>query len=148
MSAAFKAQFERSTSSPLAEVTAPKVVLDGATVLDKYLAGEAASAMTGAEFYAMVGHIKRQHGQKGDSLELELMKIPRQKDKKIRLIDWCTQNLGRKDGQEATPAANIPVVENLPPAGTPSRPVADSKMELPGISRLDLSGALGCVKES
>ena len=37
----------------------------GAAVLDKYIGGESAAAMTGAEFYALVGHIKRQHGQRG-----------------------------------------------------------------------------------
>ena len=100
--------------------------------------------MTGAEFYAMVGHIKRVEGGKGEALEAELMKITRQADKKIRLLDWCTQHLG--GGRAPSPMMNkgphVPssVVENLPPAGTPTRGGGDLSMS---VSRLDLSGAMG-----
>ena len=89
----YNAQFQRSIASPEALSDKKKpVVLDGAAVLDKYIGGESAAAMTGAEFYALVGHIKRQHGQRGEALEQELMKVTRQMDKKIRLLDWCTTN--------------------------------------------------------
>ena len=149
--AKYNAQFQRSSASPGGEApAAPKVVLDGGAVLEKYLAGQAASAMSGAEFYAVVGHIKRQHGSKGEVLEQELMKITRQADKKFRLVEWCTQTLGAsvpaaapKSAAKAAALLSPPLanVENLPPAGTPSRPSAYSKADM-GISRLDLSGAM------
>lgn len=160
---AFNAQFQRSDASPLAERTAPKATLDGANVLHKYMGGEDAQSMSGAEFYAMVGHIKRQEGAKGDALEAELMKISRQKDKKIRLIDWVSQNLGPPAAaapvapppQQQMPAAPAkaatptPVAtENMPPAGTPSRmgnappPAMDFN-----VSRLDLSSAMNAERD-
>jgi hypothetical protein len=137
----FNAQFQRSTASPLQEVTAPRVVLDGATVLDKYLSGEPATSMSGAEFYAVVGHLKLQEGQKGDALEAELMKVTRQADKKTRLLEWCTQNIGQREPPARSPAPVAPQ-ERMPAAGTPSRSAAEAKPELLSISRLDLSGAL------
>ena len=104
----YNAQFQRSMASPEALSDKKKpVVLDGAAVLDKYVGGESAAAMTGAEFYALVGHIKRQHGQRGEALEQELMKVTRQMDKKIRLLDWCTTNLGRKEQPIAQPTAAL-----------------------------------------
>ena len=95
--AKYNAQFQRSVASPLQETAAPKApALDGAVVLDKYIGQDmtVARSMTGAEFYSMVGHIKRQEGPRGEALEQELMKITRQADKKIRLVDWVTQNIG------------------------------------------------------
>ena len=66
----YNAQFQRSMASPEALSDKKKpVVIDGAAVLDKYVGGESAAAMTGAEFYALVGHIKRQHGQRGEAQE-------------------------------------------------------------------------------
>ena len=141
----YNAQFQRSIASPEALSDKKKpVVLDGAAVLDKYIGGESAAAMTGAEFYALVGHIKRQHGQRGEALEQELMKVTRQMDKKIRLLDWCTTNLGRKEEPIAQPTAAIQAAaaamanENLPPAGTPSRPMATKPALEMSVNKLDL----------
>ena len=146
----YNAQFQRSIASPEALSDKKKpVVLDGAAVLDKYIGGESAAAMTGAEFYALVGHIKRQHGQRGEALEQELMKVTRQMDKKIRLLDWCTTNLGRKEEPIAQPTAAIQAAaaamanENLPPAGTPSRPMATKPALEMSVNKLDLSGLGG-----
>jgi hypothetical protein len=108
--------------------------LDGAVVLEKFVAGAAPNSMSGAEFYAMVGHIKRQHGQKGEAIEAELMKIPRQMDKKIRLIDWIGANVAKPPGSASRP-----------PAGTPSGARASpgvGRLDMSGMARLDLSGAM------
>ena len=148
--AKYNAQFQRSVASPLQETAAPKApALDGAVVLDKYIGQDmtVARSMTGAEFYSMVGHIKRQEGPRGEALEQELMKITRQADKKIRLVDWVTQNIG--GGVTApSPAVVKPAVnamENMPPAGTPSKSISVAAHMAPdlGISRLDLSSAMG-----
>ena len=109
----YNAQFQRSSASPLAEVQAPRLELDGAQVLSKYVPGSGANAaeMSGAEFYAVVGHIKRQHGPKGDALETELMKISRQKDKKLRLADWIAEH----HVQPVAVAAAPPMSPAVPP---------------------------------
>lgn len=124
----FNAQFQRSAASPLAELREPRLELDGGAILDKYVQGGDAASMSGAEFYAMVGHIKRQHGAKGEALETELMKISRQKDKKLRLIDWVGQHV-------AAPTATAPPAAPPAVAGTPVMP------------RLNLGGAAAAAQE-
>ena len=58
--------FAPLSQSPLKEAPPPRV-LDGGAVLDKYMTtGAGAGQMSGAEYYALVGHIKRQHGPKGE----------------------------------------------------------------------------------
>ena len=135
--AEFNKQFQRSDASPLKENQAPRVVLDGAAVLAKYAGSDSVTSMTGAEYYAMIGHIKRQHGHKGESLEVELMKITRQMDKKIRLLDWINENIAKPSAPAPTPqrAAASPLVSRQAEApvdisehaaaGTPSKRVAN-----------------------
>ena len=123
--AKFNQQFQRSVTSPLNEVQqTPRLELDGAAVLSKYVGHSAdAGQMSGAEFYAMVATIKRQQGAKGEALENELMKIPRQKDKKLRLAEWISQHL-------AESAPPMPAAGLASPAPQPAMP------------RLDLGGAM------
>lgn len=120
----YNAQFQRSSNSPLADVTAaPRLELDGAQVLHKYSSGGSPpTEMSGAEFYAVIGHLKRQHGPKGEALEMELMKISRQKDKKIRLADWISEHYAQPP----------PAAEAAPPPMSPA---------MPQMPRLDLATA-------
>ena len=133
MPGGFEQQFQRSVQSPLQEITAPRLELDGAVVLDKYTsAGSNPTEMSGAEFYAVIGHIKRQHGPKGDALEAELMKISRQKDKKIRLGDWISEHHGPPPSMMAPPSIAPPPQPMTPGAGAN-----------PAMPRLNLGAALG-----
>ena len=123
--AKFNAQFQRSVPSPLAETQTPRLELDGSAVLTKFIApGSDASTMSGAEFYAMIGHIKRQHGEEGERLEAELMKLSRQKDKRLRLGEWVAAHYG-----SANPTANAPS----------SPPLAAT---MPAMPKLDFSAAV------
>ena len=123
----FNAQFQRSNASPLAEVRAPALELDGSQVLCKYMATGASPAdMSGAEFYAVLGFLKRQHGPKGEALEADLMKISRQKDKKLRLADWIAEHHGPPSSAQALMTA-------------PSTPLHAAAPTMP---RLNLSTAL------
>ena len=122
--AKFNAQFQRSVASPLSEtINTPRLELDGSVVLQKYVGGADAGSMSGAEFYAMVGHIKRQQGARGEALEAELMKINRQKDKKLRLAAWVNENIA--PAQPATMYA----------------PASPAPRGIPEMPRLDLGGA-------
>ena len=209
--------FAPLSQSPLKEAPPPRV-LDGGAVLDKYMTtGAGAGQMSGAEYYALVGHIKRQHGPKGEvcapctslcgtatrpchwpplllspnptpcpsltgcsqttnplplcaranspqALETELMKITRQMDKKMRLLDWVSDHAGNAAAaapppqqvatprQAATPPpqAAAPVVAHYDPpaAGTPSNRGQHGGMGgqpggMPQISRLNLGGMGG-----
>ena len=62
--------------------------------------------------------------ERGEALEQELMKVTRQMDKKIRLIDWCTQNLGRKEEPIVQPTAALaqPAAPRAPMASPASAP--------------------------
>ena len=150
-------QFQRTITSPLAEIQTPREVLDGAATLDKYVREGDGALMSGTEFYAIVGHLKRQHGPKGEALETELLKITRQKDKKLRLMEWVQQEVKSSAPPaydapvpvaSVAPAAPAPVMAHLaaeapptpqarprdmPAAGTPSIPRVDLSM-----ARLDL----------
>lgn len=156
--AEFNKQFQRSDASPLKENQAPRVVLDGAAVLAKYAGSDSVTSMTGAEYYAMIGHIKRQHGHKGESLEVELMKITRQMDKKIRLLDWINENIAKPSAPAPAPQraasplvsrqAEAPVdISEHAAAGTPSKRGESDFMPhrstMPQISRLDLGNMGG-----
>ena len=61
------------------------------------------------------------------------MKITRQMDKKIRLIDWIGNNIAKPPGSAPRP-----------PAGTPSGQRGSpgvGRLDMSGVARLDLSGA-------
>ena len=153
----FNAQFQRSNASPLAEVRAPALELDGSQVLGKYMATGASPAdMSGAEFYAVLGFLKRQHGPKGEALEADLMKISRQKDKKLRLADWIAEHHGPPSSAQAlmtapsTPYMAAPTMPRLnlstalamdePAAVAAARP-ATSRPALNGSQMADIFGA-------
>jgi hypothetical protein len=132
--AKFNAQFQRSCASPPQET--PRLQLDGQAVLDKYIAGADAAAMSGAEFYAMIGTIKRQHGPKGESLEAELMKVTRQKDKKLRLAEWL--------GQHFAPA---PTAMHEAPPKMPPSPARQALASMPGLNLTNtLNGAAAAAQ--
>lgn len=122
MGAKFNAQFERSGGeSPMALAEVPRTTIDPAATFEAYSSGvRSATEMSGGELFALIGHIKKEHGAKGDALEAELMKISRQKDKKIRLMDWVAENIRAAP----SPAA--------PPPGTPG-----------GMPKLQLAAAMG-----
>ena len=122
----FDAQFQRSCASPLQEKPS-RPEIDGAAVLARFVnTGVDAGEMTGAEMYAAIATLKKSKGPKGDALEADLMKISRQKDKKIRLVEWCAEQA--KDLAASNPELGVASLGASPRAA-------------PAMPRLDLQGA-------
>ena len=83
----FEAQFKRSGGESPPQTT-PRNVIDGKEAIAKYIDGsKAPMEMTGAELHACVAHLKTTYGGAADGLEADLMKIRRQQDKKIKLVE-------------------------------------------------------------
>ena len=62
--------------------------------------------MSGAEFFAIVGHLKENHAG-GNALETDLMKVKRQQDKRRHLIEWIQQQFGAAKAAPARPLRAI-----------------------------------------
>lgn len=91
-----------------------RVIVDGATALDKVKQGACTEAdMSGAEFFAIVGHLKENHSG-GQALETDLLKVKRQVDKRRALVQWVGEQFG---------AAKAPVPKlNVAPPTNEQRP--------------------------
>ena len=90
----FEAQFKRSGGESPPQTT-PRNVIDGKEAIAKYIDGsKAPMEMTGAELHACVAHLKTTYGGAADGLEADLMKIRRQQDKKIKLVEWVQEKEG------------------------------------------------------
>ena len=81
--------------------------------------------MSGAEFFAIVAHLKENHSG-GTGLETDLMKVKRQQDKRRHLIEWIQQQYGT----------------TAPPAAVPALPVSHPPLEQqrPNTARGDFAG--------
>ena len=100
----FEAQFKRSGGESPPQTT-PRNVIDGKEAIAKYIDGsKAPMEMTGAELHACVAHLKTTYGGAADGLEADLMKIRRQQDKKIKLVEWVQEKEGRTLFSDTAPA--------------------------------------------
>ena len=100
----FEAQFKRSGGESPPQTT-PRNVIDGKEAIAKYIDGsKAPMEMTGAELHACVAHLKTTYGGAADALEADLMKIRRQQDKKIKLVEWVQEKEGRTLFSDTAPA--------------------------------------------
>eukprot|EP00966_Prymnesium_polylepis_P204598 4739918-Prymnesium_polylepis.1 len=89
-----EAQFQRSGPATPESTPVKRTVVDGATALDKIVHGGCTEVdMTGAEFFAVVGHLKENHSG-GSSLETDLMQVKRPVDKRRALVEWVQQQFG------------------------------------------------------
>ena len=69
--------------------------VDAASALKRFTeGGEKADTMSGKEMYAIVDMLKREHGAEAAALEASLLKVKRQLDKKIMLLDWVGEHVG------------------------------------------------------
>lgn len=92
------AQFQRSKPDSPSGTPVKRVLIDGATALSKFVSGSGVQDMTGAEFFAIVGHIKENHPG-GNELEIDLMKVKRHADKKRHLQNWIEENIRSTNAQ-------------------------------------------------
>ena len=102
------AQFKRSGPATPEHTPVKRVVVDGATALDKVVKGATTDAdMNGAEFFAIIGHLKENHPG-GNGLEVDLMKVKRQPDKRRMLVEWIGQKFGAAPASAALPKLALP----------------------------------------
>ena len=112
--AAFNQQFERTNASP--EVERVKHVVDGEAALKKFSEGGVpAIEMTGGEMFAIINTLKAQQQAGIDALDLDLLKIKRQPEKKETLMAWVSENV------RAVARPEVPKLA-LPPAPLTARP--------------------------
>jgi len=125
MSKAFEAQFQRSgPASPRPERESAPV--DAASALKRFTeGGEKADTMSGKEMYAIVDMLKREHGAEAAALEASLLKVKRQLDKKIMLLDWVGEHVSPAAAVEKPRRASLADCTNTaPPAAEAAAPLA------------------------
>lgn len=131
-SKAFNQQFERSgPASPPSSPQRERVQIDGAAVMVKYAAGDPneAKSMSGAEMYAILSHLKEgAHADGAAELEKSMLKLRRQPDKKIHLMEWVIANVGA--AAPPKPLANID--SNVRPTTAPADGGASIKRKMGG----------------
>ena len=124
MSKAFEAQFQRSgPASPRPERESAPV--DAASALKRFTeGGEKADTMSGKEMYAIVDMLKREHGAEAAALEASLLKVKRQLDKKIMLLDWVGEHVSPAAAVEKPRRASLADCTNTaPPAAEAAAPL-------------------------
>ena len=144
----FNQQFERSgPASPPSSPARERVQIDGASVMGKYAAGDPneAKSMSGAEMYAILGHLKEgAHADGVAELEKSLLKLRRQPDKKIHLMEWVIANVGA--AAPPKPLANID--SNARPTTAPSDGGASIKRKMEASRGLGAMQAPGEAAET
>lgn len=135
------AQFQRSGPVTPEHTPQKRVVVDGAASLDRFVSGDASTEadMTGAEYFAIVAHVKENHSS-GNELEGELLKMKTLKDKRRHLIAW----IGEKYGTAAPPtmvpsnvvqASARPSTAHADISMSARNPLSEAQKERPATAR-------------